>query len=158
MSEQKKDPPPENGQLADLYEKMSKALHESLEQAGTFTEEVFERALNDSQKWVSKMREHYGEDVTRVAGYIRRDWHEAIRHTRQQTRKSLDLDRIQAGILGFLFRFAKSAGEHLEAFANRLSDRLTYKTGEIAGAGRLECSKCGQVLTFEKATRIPPVL
>ena len=142
--------------LVDLYEKMSQSLRDNLERAGSLTEEVFERALKESQDWAYKMKDHYSDDINRVSEFIRRDWYEAIRFTRDRTRKSLDLDRIQAGIMGLLARLAHSAGSQLESFAARLNDKLTYKTGEIAGAGTLECNQCGQKLLNEKPTRIPP--
>lgn len=144
------------GNMADLYEKMSKVVRENLERAGMLTEEVFERALAESREWALRMKEHYGDDVSKVSEFIRRDWHEGIRHTREQTRKSFNLDRIQAGLLGVLFRLAAAAGSQLESFASKLKERLTYKTGEIAGAGTLECGECRQTLLFDKPTRIPP--
>lgn len=142
--------------LVDLYEKMSKILRDNLERAGMLTEEAFERALNESREWAYKLKENYGNDIGKVAEFIRRDWHEAIRFTRERTRQSLDLDRLQAGLLDLLSRLAKSAGSQLESFASKLQERLTYKTGEIAGAGTLECTVCGQELFFDKPTRIPP--
>jgi len=155
--------PPENGEPAgskgnpaELYEKMSRTLRSNLERAGTLTEDVFERALKESQELALKMRDHYGDDIRKVSDFIRRDWHEAIRYTRDQTRKSLDLERIQVGIMGVLSRMAQMAGSQLENFAGRMQERLTYKTGEIAGAGTLECKQCGQTLLYEKPTRIPP--
>lgn len=155
--------PPENGEpadpkrnLTDLYEKMSKTLRSNLERAGTLTEDVFERALKESQELTLKVRDHYGGDIKKVSDFIRRDWYEAIRYTRDQTRKSLDLERIQVGIMGVLSRMAQTAGSQLENFASRMQERLTYKTGEIAGAGTLECKQCGQILLYEKPTRIPP--
>lgn len=142
--------------LAELYERMSKILLESLERAGTLSEEAFERALKESRDWAGRMKEHYADDIASVSEFIRRDWLNAIRYTREQTRRSFDLDRLQAGAMGLISRLAKSAGSQLEGFANRINERLTYKTGEIAGAGSLECIKCGQSLSFDKATRIPP--
>jgi hypothetical protein len=144
------------GNLVELYEKMSKIVRENLERAGMITEDVFERGMRESRDWAFKMKDYYGEDIGKVSDYIRRDWHEGVRLTREQARKSLDLDRLQAGLLGVLSRLAGSAGSQLETFASKLKERLTYKTGEIAGAGTLECKSCGQTLMVEKPTRIPP--
>ncbi|MCZ6628258.1 MAG: hypothetical protein O7E56_08530 [SAR324 cluster bacterium] len=146
----------QKGNLVDLYEKMSKILGENLDRAGMITEEAFELALKESREWAQKMKEDYGEDIAKVSDFIRRDWHEAIRHIRQQAQKSLGIGRIQVGLLEVLSRMAESAGSQLEIFANKLKERLTYKTGEIAGAGSLECQNCEQMLEFEKPTRIPP--
>ncbi|HKI99330.1 MAG TPA: hypothetical protein VKB51_12730 [bacterium] len=156
--EQQSGPGPGWGRenLTDLYEKMSGIFRDSLERAGTFSEEAFERALRESREWASKFRENYAEDISRVAEFIRRDWHAAIRFTQEQYRRNFDLDRLQAGAMGVLSRLAQSAGAQLETFAGKINDRLTYKTGEIAGAGSLQCTKCEQVLSFDKATRIPP--
>lgn len=142
--------------LVDLYEKMSQIFRENLDKAGTLSEEAFEKALKETRDWAGHMREHYGDDVSKVSEFIRRDWHDAIRFTREQTRRSFDLERLQAGALDILSRWAKSAGHQLEEFASRISDRLTYKTGEIAGAGTLQCLKCDQNLVLDKPTRIPP--
>jgi len=142
--------------LSELYETMSRMFRDKLERAGTLTEDAFERAMQETRDWATRMRESYREDVSRVSDFIRRDWYEGIRYARDQYRRNFDLDRLQAGAMGALSRLAKSAGEQLEAFASKLSERLTYKTGEIAGAGSLECTGCGQVLSFEKARRIPP--
>jgi len=151
-----RDDPGVKANMAELYEKMSRIVRDSLERAGTVTEDVFERGLRESRDWAFKMRENYGDDINRVSEFIRRDWQEGVRITREQTRKSLDLDRLQAGFLGVLSRLAGSAGSQLESFASKLKERLTYKTGEIAGAGTLECAGCGQHLIVEKPTRIPP--
>lgn len=142
--------------LTALYDKMSGAFRENLERAGTLSEEAFERALRETREWASKFREHYADDVQRVSDYIRRDWQEAIRFTQEQYRRKFDLDRLQAGALGVLARLARGAGAQLDAFASKMSERLTYKTGEIAGAGTIVCTSCEQSLSFEKATRIPP--
>jgi isocitrate dehydrogenase len=142
--------------LAELYETMSRVARESLERAGTLTEEGLERALRESREWASRFRENYADDIARVADFIRRDWLAAIRLAQEQYRRKIDLDRLQAGALDVLSRLAQSAGAQLEAFASRINERLTYKTGEIAGAGSLQCTGCEQVLTFDKARRIPP--
>lgn len=152
----KGDRPWDRENLTELYEGMSRMLRENLERAGSLTEEAFERALQESREWASKVRDHYGDDVSRVSDFIRRDWHAAIKFTQQQYRRNFDLDRLQAGAMGVLFRLAKSAGAQLESFASKINERLTYKTGEIAGAGTLQCMQCEQSLSFEKATRIPP--
>ena len=144
------------GNLTELYERMSRLVRERVERAGTVTEETLERALKEAQELGARLKSNYGEDAANVADFIKRDWYEAIRITRDQTRRSFDLDRLQVGLLGLLSRVAETAGSQLESFARRLNERLTYKTGEIAGAGTLECQQCGQHLNFEKATRIPP--
>ena len=146
----------DRGNLTDLYERMAKLVREHIERAGSVTEETLERALQESQELAAKLKLNYGDDVAKVAEFIKRDWYEAVRITRDQTRRSFDLERLQVGLLGLLSRFAETAGSQLEAFAKRLSERLTYKTGEIAGAGTLECQQCRQILNFDKATRIPP--
>ncbi len=157
------DPPPQEPggegkreNLTELYETMSRFFRENLERAGSLSDEVFERALREAREQAAKLRDTYGDDVGHVADSIRRDWHNAIRFTGEQYRRKLELDRLQAGVLGVLARLAKSAGEQLEAFASQINQRLTYKTGEIAGAGTLQCDRCEQTLSFEKATRIPP--
>lgn len=142
--------------LTELYENMSQTLKENLDKAGSLTEEAFEKALRETKDWAGRMKEHYSEDISRVSEFLKRDWHSAINQTREQTRKSLDLDRIQVGVMGVLAKFAKVAGSSLETFSNKLAKRLTYKTGEIAGAGTLECASCGQKLIYDKPTRIPP--
>jgi ElaB/YqjD/DUF883 family membrane-anchored ribosome-binding protein len=158
------EPQPEQGpgpglgreNLSELYETMSRLLRENLERAGTITEEVFERALREARERAGKFRESYGDDLSHVTDALRRDWHAAIRFTQEQVRRNFDLNRLHAGVLDVLSRLARSAGAQLEAFAGKINERLAYKTGEIAGAGTLQCNHCEQVLTFDKATRIPP--
>lgn len=142
--------------MAELYERMSRTARENLERAGQLSEEAFDRALHEAREMYGRLRENYGEDVSRVADYIRRDWNAALHATQEQYRRSVDFDRLQAGFLATLARLAKTAGERLAGLAGRLDDRLTYKTGEIAGAGTLHCSQCNQALIFDKARRIPP--
>lgn len=141
--------------LAELYEKMSAVLRENLERAGMITEEVFDRALNESREWALKFKDNHQEEISKVAEFIRRDWQEGMRSTGEQARKTLDPDRLQAGLLGLLLKLARTAGEWLEAVAGRLSERLTYHAGEIAGAGTLACNGCGRQLKFDKPTPIP---
>lgn len=142
--------------MADLYEKMSKVLRENLERAGMLTEEAFEKALNDSRAWALKFKESHQEEIGRVAEFIRRDWQEDVRAAGQQARKTLDPDRLHAGLLGLLLQLVHSMGDRLEQWAGRLRERLTYRTGEIAGAGTLACNGCGEQLRFDKPAPIPP--
>jgi hypothetical protein len=146
----------EPGGLESLYEKMSKAVRENLEKAGGLTEETLERALKESREWARQLREHYADDIPKVAEFLRRDFQDAIRQTREQTRKKLGIDRLGVGVLAFVQRMAQKAGSQLDSFASRLSERLTYKTGEIAGPGTLTCLNCGQQMSIESASRIPP--
>ena len=152
-------PPPDNsGQrgLESLYEKMSKAVRDNLEKAGELTEETLERSLKESREWARQLREHYADDIPKVVEYLRRDFQDAVRLTREQARKKLDIDRLGVGVLAFVQRMAQKAGSRLDSFASRLSERLTYKTGEIAGPGTLTCLNCGQQMSIESASRIPP--
>jgi len=142
--------------VSELYETMSNAFQERLERAGKISVDAFDHALRETREWAERLKENYGEEVTRVGDSIRRDWLEAIRYSRDQALKNLDLERMQVGVMGFLARIARSAGTHLEQFAERVKERLTYKTGEIAGSGMLECDKCGQILTLERPRRVPP--
>lgn len=146
----------EGSRLTDLYERMAASVREYVERAGTLSEETLERGLKEARDLAQRLRADYAEDIGKVSEFIRRDWHEAIRITREQTRRSFDFERIQVGLLGTLSRLAQQLGSQLESFADRVNQRLTYKTGEIAGAGTLACRQCDQQLTFEKATRIPP--
>jgi hypothetical protein len=143
-------------QMEALYERLSKSVRENLEKAGALTEESLERALKESRDWAAKLKEQYGEDIPKVVEYVRRDFREAIHTAREQTRRSLDLDRIGAGVLGFVQKMARKAGSRLDSFAKDLDERLAYKTGEVAGPGTLTCTACGQQMHFESATRIPP--
>ena len=147
---------PPKTSLENLYERMSKVARENLEKAGALTEESLERALKESRDWAGRLKEQYGEDVPKVMEYLRRDFQEAVKAARQQTRKSLDLDRIGVGVLGFVQKMARKAGSRLDSIAQDLDERLTYKTGEIAGAGTLTCAQCGQQMQIGSATRIPP--
>lgn len=142
--------------LESLYERMSRAFRDNLERYGALTEETMERALEETRDWARQLREYYNEDVPRVSEFLRRDIQEAVRQARQQTRRSLDFNRIGAGVMGFVQRMAKNAGSRLDAIASRLDERLTYKTGEVAGPGTLTCARCEQVLVFEHPRRIPP--
>ena len=120
------------GNLVEIYEKMSKVLRENLEKAGTLTEEIFEKALKESRDLTSKMKEHYSDDIGKVSEFIRRDWHDAIRQTTEKTKKSLDLERIQVGIIGVLSRLAQSAGAYLASA--RLLEKCEAEMGP-SGAG-----------------------
>ena len=141
--------------LEELYGKMSAVLRENLERAGMITEDAFERALNETKDWALNFKENHQEEILKVSEFIRRDWQEGMRSTGEQARKSLDPDRLRAGLLGLLLGLARTAGDWLQAMAGRLSERLTYRTGEIAGAGTLACNACGEQLKFDKPTPIP---
>ena len=156
MSENRNGGPGSKQSLESLYEKMSTVARESLERAGTLTEETLDRALKEARDWARQLKEQYSEDVPKVAEYLRRDFQEAVRHAGEQTRRSLDLDRIGVGVLGFVQKMAERAGSQLESFASKLDERLTYKTGEVAGPGTLTCTQCPQQLAFDSASRIPP--
>ena len=153
------DSPPANSEprgLESLYDKMNKAVRENLEKAGELTEETLERALKESREWARQLREHYADDVPKVVEFLRRDFQDAIRLTREQARKNLDIDRLGVGVIAFVQRMAQKAGSRLDSFASSLGERLNYKTGEIAGQGTLTCLNCGQKMSLDTASRIPP--
>lgn len=141
--------------LTELYEKMSTILRENMGRAGMLTEEAFERALNETMSWALKFKDNHQDEIVKVADFIRRDWQEGMRSTGEQARKTLDPDRLHAGLLGLLMQMARSVGGWLEEWAARLRERLTYRTGEIAGAGTLACNGCGEKLKFESPAPIP---
>ena len=143
-------------QIAALYERMSAMVRDRVEKAGALTEESLERALRESLDWAARLKEQYGEDLPNVLESVRRDFREAVRAAREQTRKSLDLERIGAGLLGFVQRMAREAGSRLDSFAKDLDERLGYSTGEVAGPGTLTCLHCGHPQHFDAAARIPP--
>ncbi len=66
---------------------MSRIVRERVEHAGAVTEESLDRALKEAQELALKLKQDYGEDVAKVAAYIRRDWHEAVRISGEHTRR-----------------------------------------------------------------------
>ena len=156
MSDNRSGGPGSQQGLEAIYEKVSTVVRANLARAGTLTEETLARARKEARDWARQLKEQYGEDVPTVAEYLRRDFQEAVRQAGKQTRRSLDLDRIGVGILGFVQKMAERAGSQLESFASKLDERLTYKTGEVAGPGTLTCTQCSQHLSFDSASRIPP--
>ena len=158
MDEEPKEHAGQEGgeRLTELYEKMSEIFHESMEKAGSLTEETRERAMQEAREFAGKLRGQYGEDISKVAGFIRRDWDAAVKYTREETRKHLGKESVTEGLLGLVGSLARTAGAYLEKLGKDMDRAGKYHTGEVTSVGSLVCVQCGQSLRFGRPTQIPP--
>lgn len=141
--------------LSELYEKMGKELRGRMEKAGAVTEEALEKAIYETTDWAGKMKAHYQEDIDKVSGFLRRDWETAVKFTREETRKTLQPEKLQAGVLGLVSSLAFKAGGQIQRWASAIEKHITFEVGEEAPEGLLQCAACKETLKIEKSEKIP---
>jgi len=155
--QQHPDAPEHEHPLARAYERMLERVRHGLED----TEARLEHALEAAREKAVELGELTREEAERVAGWVRRDLHEAARHaagTGEDLARWLrfDLELIEARLWELFSAAADRTRLELMALEEAAGAPPPYRTGEVAGPGTLVCRGCGERLRFRRAGRIPP--
>ena len=141
-----------NEQDVSLYEKLAARTAELLEEG----KKTLDEALKKAKEEAAKASEVSGEQLDKVASYVKRDVAENAGKATEAVKKAVDPQRVAAGAQSIFARILNSAADALSDLADKAEKATEFKTGEVTSAGTLTCKDCGAEMHMKTTGRIPP--
>ncbi len=135
-----------------LYEKLAARTAELLEEGKKSLDEALKKAKDE----LAKAGEFSGEQMDKVASYVKRDVADQAEKATEAVRKAVDPHRVAAGAQSIFARILNSAADALSDLAKKAEKATEFKTGEVTSAGTLTCRECGAEMHMKATGRIPP--
>ena len=141
------------------YERLAHKTAELLDSIKEKTPETMEKLVERAKKELVSAGELSSKKADEFGAYLKKD----LQFTKEDLIKLGDIlkdkshpSRVGAGILGAFHDIAKVASTQLNTLADKVEEKLTFKTGGMTGPSTLTCTKCGKVIKLTKTSRIPP--
>ena len=146
--------------MVAAYESMLERVHEAADTAEKKTVPWLREALAGAREKAVELEELTREEADRVSRYVERDLHEAagfLADSGQELRDwlSFDWQLMQNRMLDMFAGMADQTSQALRDLADQAREASLYHSGEVTAPGVLECTECGEQLTFDKTARIP---
>jgi len=135
-----------------LYEKLASRTAELLEEG----KKTLDEALKKAKEELSKAGDFSGEQMDKVASYVKRDVADNAEKATEAVKKAVDPQRVAAGAQSIFARILNSASDALSDLAEKAEKTVEFKTGEVTSSGTLTCKDCGAEMHMKTTGRIPP--
>jgi len=117
--------------------------------------------IDEAMEKASELGELSREEAAEVAGYVRRDLHDAaefINDSGSELRDWLrfDMEVVERSVAEMFAQMVDHTKLELDKLEQRANAVGEWTTGEIVGIGTLECKGCGELLHFHHTGHIPP--
>ena len=147
--------------LGEAYEKMYERAATNLHQAKNKSSQLFHEFINQAKEKAVELDELTEEDAAKVAEWLKRDMNDFIDYLVEGENELKDWLGFETSLLENIFldlmlQTADKTTVELLALKENARQASIYHTGEVTGPGTLVCDKCGEVLHFHKAGKIPP--
>ena len=139
-------------QEVGLYEKLATRTAELLEEG----KKTLDEALKKAKEELSKAGDLSGEQLDKVADYVKRDVAENAGKATEAVKKAVDPQRVAAGAQSIFARILNSAADALSDLAEKAEKQVGFKTGEVTSAWTLTCKECEAEMHMKTTGRIPP--
>lgn len=161
MKPQKKVHGQTSERLTQAYDRLMEATKQALEQAKRDGEPMIQSVIEGAKDKMISLGEISREEATDIGNYIVRDLHDVADYLdskQQQLPEWLrkDLVKVEKQTVDTVLPLLEQATlelTHLAKIAGKVSE---WHTGEVRGIGTLVCDSCGQLMHFERTSRIPP--
>jgi NADH pyrophosphatase NudC (nudix superfamily) len=135
-----------------LYEKLAARTAELLEEG----RKTLDEALKKAKEELSRAGDFSGEQMDKVASYVKRDVADNAEKATEAVKKAVDPQRVAAGAQSIFARILNSAADALSDLAEKAEKTVEFKTGEVTSSGTLTCKDCGAEMHMKTTGRIPP--
>lgn len=147
--------------LTAAYNRMMERLRELMEDAEDKGIPTLEEGVKQAGNKAVELGELTRDEAEKIGGWLKRDMEEASLYLSSGGREfadwlKFDIEQVETHLLDVLFSVADRTRLELEAFERSIEANNVYKTGEITGAGVLECRTCGEQMHFYETSTIPP--
>ncbi len=161
MKPQKKIEGQTTERLTHAYDRLMGAAKQALEQAKRDGEPVIQAVIDGAKEKMIELGEISREEATDIGNYIVRDLHDVADYLDNKQQRlpewlRKDLVKVEKQTVDMVLPLLEQAAlelSHLAKIAGKVSE---WQTGEVRGIGTLECDNCGQLMHFERTSRIPP--
>jgi NADH pyrophosphatase NudC (nudix superfamily) len=152
-----------NNRLIKGYDKVTRKIHDMLVDNSGFSEDWLKNSLYKVQDEAIALKELSKLEAQQISNWFKRDLRAIasfIGDTRQEIKDWLPVE-LKAEE-NYLYRHLISVADKTTVELLALKDQTNFAafeawhTGEVAGAGILQCSDCGNKLHFKKTGHIPP--
>lgn len=146
--------------LAVAYNHMMEWIRERIEDAEDKGIPTLEEGIRHAADRAVELGEVTREEAEKIGGWIRRDLQETTHYLADGGREfadwlKFDIGQVEERLLDALFSVADKTRLELAAFERAMEAHNVYRTGEITGAGVLECMDCGAPMHFYATSAIP---
>lgn len=146
--------------LAAAYNRMMERIQELMENAEDKGIPTLEEGIKQASNKAIELGEITAEEAEKIGGWIKRDMEEASLYLASGGRElaawlKFDIEQVEKRVLDVLLSVADRTKLELEAFERTMEAHNTYNSGEITGAGVLECTGCGDPMHFYETATIP---
>jgi len=142
------------------YKKMRERVGHILGEAKeTLAAETIRQALTQASAQLKQMGEHTADTIDKVAASVEKDMINAAQKigTRWDaySEKTADLFQVWRGRGNrFLTNATAAVGDWLQQTRDKLKTH-TYRSGEMAASGTLECTACGEHIVLHTTAHLP---
>ena len=148
-------------QLIQAYDRLMGVAKQSLEQAKQEGEPIIQSVIDAAKEKMINLGEMSRQEATEIGNYIMRDLHDVADYLNKQQQKlpewlSRDLVKVEKQTVNKISPLIERAALELKHLAKTAAKVSDWHTGEIRGIGTLKCDNCGQLMHFDKTSRIPP--
>ena len=152
---------PMQDKLLRAYDTMLERLHKAVEHTEQKTLPSIEEQLKQAKEKAIELGELSRDEADKVADYLRRDLDDVSLYLQETKAEFSEWLTFESALL------ENKMGEWLNLVADKTKlewDKIKlqavksqlYHSGEIIGAGSIECIACEQTLNFKKTGHIPP--
>lgn len=142
-------------QEAAQYEKLASRTKELIEEARELTSEALDAAIDKAKEELAAANEFSHEQGERLKNFLRRDL-KATREHAAELKEGLQPQRVAGGIQSVLAGIFAKLGDLFQDWADKVEERLSYRTGEVCSPGTLTCDECENEVHMTATGRVPP--
>ncbi len=145
-------------QLAMAYNQMMAAIRHAFEESET-DDLSLQKALLLAKDEMVRHGEITASDAQDISEYIKHDINEAAEYMMESSEEfcdwlMLDIDVVERKIVDMFLSVADRTRLELDQFSHNTRLPSIYTMGEITGFGTLQCTKCGENISFTTTTAL----
>lgn len=143
----------------DLYDRLAERFSVLYRDGKERTNEAMEVAISRAKEELAAAGEFTQQQGDVLAAYLKRDLEQTgieLADLGRSAKEKLHPARLGAGAMSSLAAALEFAGDTFQEWAKRTDSALVYRTGEITGAGTLQCNACGGRMRFKRTGTVPP--
>ena len=145
-------------QLISAYNQMMMAIRHAFEESET-NDLSLQKALLMAKDEMVRLGEITVSDAQSISEYIKHDINEAAEYMMESSEEfcdwlMLDIDIVERKVVDMFLSVADKTRIEIDQLSHNNHSPSIYAMGEITGFGTLQCTQCGESLSFKTPTVI----
>lgn len=148
-------------QLIQSYDRIIELARESLDRMKKEGRPAIQTIIDSATDKAVELGDMTREEAQKIGEYVIRDLHDVADYLVKQKRElsewlGIGLEKVEKRMVDKFAPVIEQAKLELTHLAKTTAKISEWHTGEIRGIGTLKCGNCGQLMHFNKTSRIPP--